>query len=231
MALHLPLTLLLFFWLAADVRITDILKARDKQDTATLDRIARALLDVADKKTADAEAQYRAAFAYSTRAEVAAELRDKAQQRAAAEAGLKAADRAVMIKPDSAEYHRIRGTICGQEAAAVGGLGALKYGKCALDEVDKALQLDSKSPLNYLSRGIGNYYLPAALGGGLELAIKDFEKAATLDPKSADANLWLGVALRKANRNAEARQAFQKAVALNPARVWARQQLEKTPEH
>jgi hypothetical protein len=35
--------------------------------------------------------------------------------------------------------------------------------------------------------------------------------------------------LRKLNRNAEARQAIQKSLELNPQRVWARQQLEKTP--
>jgi len=72
--------------------------------------------------------------------------------------------------------------------------------------------------------------LPAALGGGVELSLKDFEKAADLDHKLADAHLWLGVALRKLNRNAEARKEFQRAVALDPARVWAKQQLEKTPE-
>jgi Flp pilus assembly protein TadD len=83
--------------------------------------------------------------------------------------------------------------------------------------------------MNYVSRGIGNYYLPAALGGGVELAIKDFQKAVTLESGSADAHLWLGVALRKLNRNAEARQEFEKAVKLNPARLWAKQQLEKTP--
>ena len=74
-----------------------------------------------------------------------------------------------------------------------------------------------------------NYYLPAALGGGVELAIQDFQKAISLDAKSSDAQLWLGLALRKLNRNEEARHAFQKAVELNPARVWAKEQLDKTP--
>ena len=32
------------------------------------------------------------------------------------------------------------------------------------------------------------------------------------------------------NRNADARQALQKSLQLNPARLWAKQQLEKTPE-
>jgi tetratricopeptide (TPR) repeat protein len=220
-------------WLAASPwspANAELVRARDAQDQPALQRIASQASARADKEAGDAAAQYWAALAESTLAEVAMETRDKNLSRAAAEAGLKTAERATTLKPDIAEYHRIYGTLCGQAAAAVGGLGALKYGRCSLDEVSKAVQLDAKSAMNYLSKGIGNFYLPAALGGGVELAIKDFEKAAELDHKLADAHLWLGVALRKLNRNVEARKEFQKAVELDPARVWARQQLEKTPE-
>ena len=63
----------------------------------------------------------------------------------------------------------------------------------------------------------------------MDLAIKDFQKAIELDPKLTEAHLWLGLALRKSNKNPEARKEFQRVVELNPARVWARQQLEKTP--
>jgi tetratricopeptide (TPR) repeat protein len=108
-------------------------------------------------------------------------------------------------------------------------LAALKYGHCALEEVNKALELDPKSSINYLSHGIGNYYLPAALGGGMDAAIKDFDRAIALDARSADAHLWLGLALRKLNRDAEARKEFQKSLELNPARVWTSEQLAKTP--
>ena len=80
----------------------------------------------------------------------------------------------------------------------------------------------------YLSHGVGNYYLPQAFGGGIELAIKDFRKALELNPKNADAWLWLGVALRRANQPAEAQKAFAQSIQINPNRVWARQQLEKT---
>ena len=132
------------------------------------------------------------------------------------------------LKADSAEYHRLLGTLCGQ-AISANVLQGMKYGHCAQDEVNKALQLDPKSSVNYLARGVGNYYLPQGLGGGLDLAVKDFLKAAELDPQSAEAQLWLGLALRKQNKNADARKAIQKAIELNPARVWAKQQLDKTP--
>ncbi len=108
-------------------------------------------------------------------------------------------------------------------------LSGLRYGKCAQDAVTKAIKLDPKSSMAYVSRGVGNYYLPPALGGGPELAIKDFEKAIQLKPDNSEAYLWLGIALRKVNRNAQARKALSRSVELNPRRIWARQQLEKTP--
>jgi len=225
----MPELFLLFLFAVFPAANPELMKARDAQDRPTLVQMATQLSSTADRQPADARAQYQAALAQSTLAEVATELHDKGQARNASEAGMKAAERAVALKPAEAEYHRLLGTLCGQETAAVGALGALKYGHCALDEVNRAVELDPKEPMNYLSHGIGNYYLPAAFGGGVELAIKDFEKAIALDANCADAHLWLGVALRKMNRNPEARKEFERAAKLNPARIWAKQQLEKTP--
>jgi tetratricopeptide (TPR) repeat protein len=207
---------------------SDLEKARDAQDRPALDRLASQLNSAAQGKSNDASAQYKLALAESYVAEVAIEVRDKNAAHAAAEAGIDAAKKAVALRADSAEYHRLLGTLCGQ-AISANVLQGMKYGHCAQDEVNKAVQLDPKSSVNYLARGVGNYYLPQGLGGGLDLAIKDFLKAAELDPQSAEAQLWLGLALRKQNKNADARKAFQKAIELNPARVWAKQQLEKTP--
>ena len=93
----------------------------------------------------------------------------------------------------------------------------------------KRSELAPKSAAMYVAHGVGNYYLPPALGGGPDQAIADFRKAISLDPRDAEAHLWLGVALRKQNKKAEARQAFEKSLQLNPNRVWTKQQLEKTP--
>src|ERR1700722_530306 len=213
----------LFLFVAGAPANPELLKARDAQNRPKLEQIAAQLSSAADRQSADPRAQYEAAVAQSALAEVATEMHDKGQARAASEAGMKAAERAATLKPGEAEYHRIWGTLCGQETASLGALGALKYGHCALDEVNKAMALDSKEPMNYLSRGIGNYYLPTAFGGGVELALKDFEKAIALDANSADAHLWLGIALRKLNRNADAHKEFELAVKLNPARLWAKQ--------
>ena len=68
-----------------------------------------------------------------------------------------------------------------------------------------------------------------ALGGGFDLAVKDFRKAIELDAKDSEAWLWLGLALRKENQNAEAHKALAKSLELNPNRLWTKQQLDKTP--
>jgi tetratricopeptide (TPR) repeat protein len=206
----------------------DLSAARDRQDRALLERAARDATDAAEKQPKEPEAQFRAAQAQSYLAEVALELRDKNAARSAAETGIRAAERAVALKPGASEYHRILGTLCGQ-VVPTNVLLALKYGKCARESIDRAIRLDPKSSKAFLSRGVGNYYLPESFGGGVELAVRDFQKAIELDPKSADAHLWLGIALRKAQRNNDARKEFAKSLELNPNRTWAKQQLDKTP--
>jgi tetratricopeptide (TPR) repeat protein len=207
---------------------SDLINARDHQDRSALGKLAAEARAAAEKQPNDATAQYKVALAESYSAEVAIELHDKASAKNSALAGMDAANKAVNMKPDSAEYQRILGTLCGQMVSS-NSLAGLKYGKCALDSVDKAIQMDPKSSMAYVSHGVGNYYLPQAFGGGVDLAIKDFRKAIELNPKNADAWLWLGVALRRSNQPAEAQKAFAKSLEINPNRVWARQQLDKTP--
>ncbi len=206
----------------------DLGAARDRQDRAALQAAVAGLAEAARKSPDAATAQYRLALAESVLAEVSLELGDRAGAREAAEAGIRAAERAVALQGTSAENHRLLGTLCGQVIPA-DILAAVRYGRCALDSLNRALALDPKSPEAWLSKGVGNYYLPAAFGGGVDLAIQDLRKAAQLDPKSADAQLWLGIALRRAGRNAEARAAIERSLKLNPNRAWAKQQLAKTP--
>src|SRR5580693_2557830 len=207
---------------------SDLLKARDSQDRAALEKLVAESRAIADKQPNDAGAQYRLALTESYAAEVAIEVHDKAAAKNAAQAGMDAAGKAVNLKPDSAEYQRILGTLCGQMISS-NTLAGLKYGKCALDSVNRAIELDPKSSMAYVSHGVGNFYLPSALGGGIDLAVKDFRKAIELNSKNADAWLWLGVALRRSDQPAEAQKAFAKSLEINPNRVWAKQQLDKTP--
>ncbi len=202
---------------------------RDKQDKAGLAQAASALSANADKNPNDADAWYRAAIAQAYMAEVAMELGDKAGSQHAAEEGVKDADKALALKNTNADYYRLLGTLCGQVIPANPIMGALSYGKRAKDALDKAIAMDPNSARAFVAHGVGYYYLPNSFGGGPDNAIKDFKQAINLDPKNADAYLWTGIALRKLHRNAEAREAFQKALQYAPARVWAKAQLDKTP--
>jgi tetratricopeptide (TPR) repeat protein len=201
--------------------------ARNQQDRTVLEKLAGEASAVAGKSPNDAEAQYRSALAYSYLAEVQIELHDRKAGRAAAEQGIKAAERAVALKPDNAEYYRVLGTLYGQGITDV--MSGLSYGPKAKTAINKAVDKAPKSAVMYVARGVGNYYLPSQLGGGPQVAIPDFQKAIELDSKNAEAYLWLGLSLRKEKREEEARKAFQKSLELNPTRVWAKQQLNKTP--
>jgi tetratricopeptide (TPR) repeat protein len=201
--------------------------ARDRQDRATVEKLASEAAAAAAKASNDAEQQYRAALAYSYAAEVAIELKDRKAGRQLAEQGMKFGEKAVAMKPDNAENYRVLGTLYGQAVTDL--MSGLSYGPKAKDAINKAVEKAPKSSMMYVARGVGNYYLPAQMGGGAKGAIPDFNKAIELDSKNAEAYLWLGLSLRKDNRDAEARQAFTKALELNPNRAWAKQQLDKTP--
>ena len=201
--------------------------ARDLQDRAALQKLVDEYSAAAVKSPNDADAQYRLALACSFQAEVAIELHDKKAGQQAAERGIRAGEKAVSLNANSAEYYRVLGTLYGQ--AIVDISSGLNYGAKAKEAINRAVEKAPKSSAMYVARGVGNFYMPAMLGGGPKPAIDDFRKAIELDAKNAEAYLWLGVSLRKDNRDGEARQAFAKSLALDPKRVWTKQQLDKTP--
>ena len=201
--------------------------ARDLQDRPALQKLVDEYSAASTKSPNDPEAQYRVALACSFQAEVAIEQHDKKAGQQSAERGIRAGEKAVSMKPDSAEYYRVLGTLYGQ--AIVDLQSGLSYGPKAKEAINKAVEKAPRASEMYVARGVGNLYLPAIMGGGPKPAIEDFQRAISLDPKNAEAYLWLGESLRRDNRAADARQAFTKSLALNPRRVWTKQQLDKTP--
>lgn len=226
---RIPIAALVTCTLAAvPPRDAELEKARDAQDRAALQKLVAQTEAAAMQKPNDRAAQYRLALAQSYLSEVALEQKDKNLAKTAAESGIRAAEKLVALDGKSADGHTLLGTLCAQVIPA-NVLAGLKYGRCAMDEINKALEIDPKSSDAWLRHGVGNYYLPASFGGGIDKALSDFAKAIQLNGKSAEAYLWQGIALRKANRHADARKALEQAVKLNPRRLWAKQQLEKTP--
>ncbi|HEU5021937.1 MAG TPA: tetratricopeptide repeat protein [Bryobacteraceae bacterium] len=222
----LPVLLLLPLLCSAADELTLL---RDHQDRKALEAKAASLDAAAQKKPNDADAWYRGALAYSYAAEVAMEKGDKGGSKRDAEAGVAMADKAIEINNRNADYYTILGTLCGQIVPANPMAGILIYGKKAKDALDKAVAMNPKSARAFVAHGVGYYYLPANFGGGPAKAIQDFQRAISLDPKSAEAYLWMGIALRKEKQNAKAQEALKKSLALDPERLWTKQQLAKTP--
>jgi tetratricopeptide (TPR) repeat protein len=214
---------------AGTMASAELQHARDTGDRAGLDKAISALQPAAAGN--QPQALYNLSTGYSYAAELAIEVKDKGKAESYAEAGIDAMKKAVAAQPNNAEYHRLLGQLCGQVIPANALMGAMQFGSCARDEINRALELDPKNALAYVSRGVGNYYLPPQLGGSVADAIKDFDKAISLDPKLDEAYLWKGIALRKLNQNADAHQALETAAKLNPNRIWIKQQLDKTPAH
>lgn len=213
---------------AAAFAADDTEHLRDRQDRPGLDARATALHQAAEKNPGDANAWYRSAIAYSYAAEVDMEVRDKVASEKAAEAGVADIEKAIELNGKNADYYRVLGELCGEVIPANPIMGALVYGKRAKEALDKAVELDPKSPKAFIAHGVGYYYLPVNMGGGPENAMRDFKQAIALDPKSAEAWLWIGIALKKEHQNAKAREAFQKSLQIDPDRVWAKDQLDKT---
>jgi hypothetical protein len=85
-------------------------RALDEQDRTALEKIAGASIAAAAKKPSDFPGQLDAALKQSMLAQLAIELGDKAMGRQAAEAGMVPARKAIELKPNDSEAHRLLGT-------------------------------------------------------------------------------------------------------------------------
>ena len=97
------------------------------------------------------------------------------------------------------------------------------WGQSKEDSLSRAIELAQKTiSLNDLdSNGHGLLGAAYRLKGDHDKAIAEGKRAVELDPNSADAHVWLGIALNYADRAEEAIPLFEKAIRLNPfAHTW-----------
>jgi uncharacterized spore protein YtfJ len=124
--------------------------------------------------------------------------------------------------PGSADLHAWKGHIMGNLAQG-SPLDMMKYGMGAMQEYEAALQLDPKNADAHFGRGMARLMAPPGFGGDLDGAIKDFEAALT--KPSPEAHFYLGEAYKKKGLNDRAKEAYKKALALNPNYVQAKEAL------
>ena len=181
----------------------------------------------AAKAPNDADAQYRLALASSYLAEVDSSCTTRKPPSRPPIRGIKAAEKAVALKPNDAENYRVLGTLYGQAITDL--MSGLTYGPRAKDAIDKAVTLAPEIAAVYLARGVGNYYLPPQLGGGAAVAIADFRKAIELDsetPKPGSG--WASPCARRIRTPRRGRRSPSRSRS-TPIASGCKQQLEKTP--
>ncbi|MGI8508407.1 MAG: tetratricopeptide repeat protein [Gemmatimonadaceae bacterium] len=103
----------------------------------------------------------------------------------------------------------------------------------------EAIASGPRNPRVWLLRGIGAMFRPRMWGGGTDKAESYLMQAVSLYDTDyptpplpawghAEAYIWLGQAYTKDGKRAAARDAFQKAITLEPDNQWARQLLAST---
>lgn len=146
------------------------------------------------------------------------------------------AEKALAADPKDAEALAIlgglQGLMTGLRPADMMTLGPQSGANLA-----RAASLAPANPRVALLQGIGDLHKPAQFGGGPEVALPDFRRAQELFAKESvtdttaldwgrdDAFLWEGQALAGQNEWEKARDAYRRALEVNPANGWVRTSL------
>ena len=147
-------------------------------------------------------------------------------------------ERSQALQP-SGEALALRGVVLDDLIGLRGMMAGMTLGPKAVKLIQDATSLEPDNPRVLMLRGVYTFLTPEAFGGGAEKALGWLQKAAeAFDreeamPASADAwrggraetFVWIGRARQKLKDTAAARMAFERALALEPDYVWAKQLL------
>ena len=200
-------------------------------DVRDLDRLqrARALFErAAQDETHAALAHYYAALAEQRTVNL---LWSQEEDRAAThlDAALEHARQAAEEREDWAEVHLLLANLYGQKSS-LNPLKGMIYGPRADREWNRAHSLAPENPRVALIRGINLYHKPRMFGGSKEEALASFQEATRLFEAGPDtpgdslapawghdeAYAWIGIAHMEMGNETAAREAFEKALAVNP---------------
>ncbi len=128
---------------------------------------------------------------------------------------LDSVDSLIAADPGNAELHAWKGSILGNLAQGDNPADLFRYGMGAMQEFEKALELDPENIRARIGRGAGRLLAPEGFGGSIDGAIEDFE--AVLKKEAVpEAHYYLGEAYKRKGLLDLARENYQKALALNP---------------
>ena len=195
-------------------------KARDRGSVEDLQKaVARLKRDAEQKKSLAAYLQL--ALFNVWLCEAAEDNQNNAVVKAAAEAGVAAAEKAVAIDPQSSEAHQLLGDLLNQLIPHVYG-GGMKYGKRATDEMDRALELNPRNVDAHVSRAISYYYTPEAFGGSKTKAFELLKKAVEINSAEDSPHIWLATFYLDDGKQADALREINLALSINPDRAFTK---------
>ena len=103
----------------------------------------------------------------------------------------------------------------GSLAGSGNPMDMMKYGMGAMQEFEKALELDPENVTAHFGRGMGRLMAPEGFGRDYDGALEDIKFVCEKDP-SADSYYYLGQAYSGKGQKDQAAEAYKKALELNP---------------
>jgi tetratricopeptide (TPR) repeat protein len=133
------------------------------------------------------------------------------------------------------ETYALRSSVLGQMIGS-NPIRGVTLGPRSGNAMDRALELGPNNPRVWLLRGIGAMFTPSMFGGGVDKAEEYLNKALALFPNDrpappmpawgyAEAYIWMGQVHKRRDRIDDARQAFNRALELQPDNGWVRHVL------
>lgn len=132
--------------------------------------------------------------------------------------------------PNFSDGYRLLGESQMRIISLKGWLQALTGAGTAKSNLERAVELDPQNAEAHLALGVYYLYAPALFGGDLNKALSELAQSAALTSDKTVRFLsyrWRGVAYAKLGKIAEAREAFQQALAIYPKSAWDRNELNK----
>jgi hypothetical protein len=149
-------------------------------------------------------------------------------RRAALEAGMEAARRAIALQQARPEGHFWLAANMGALAESFGLRQGLKYRKDIKAELEEVLRLDPAYEAGSADRALGRWYfkVPGLFGGSNEKSEQHLRKSLTYDANSTASWFFLAETLEDMGRKTDARAALQQVIdaPINPA--WAPEDRE-----
>lgn len=134
------------------------------------------------------------------------------------------------------ETRALRSAVVGQLIGFSGALGPMRLGPRAARLLDEAVAMGPDNPRVWMLRGVSAMFKPRLFGGGLGKAERDLQRALELFardlPQSpapwwghAETYGWLGQVYVRQGKVEPARDAYARALMIEPTNAWVRDHL------